>query len=74
MLRNICTNAATRMRKCLFRIMHKLNINNFPKKTWKDIETVAPDEWDLKMLSDIKKDPDCKAFISSEDAMKELEL
>lgn len=55
-------------------IIWELILNNFPKKTWNDIETVIPDEWDLKMLSDIKTDPDCKEFISAEDAMKELEL
>ncbi len=43
-------------------------------ESWDTIETALPDEWDLKMLSDIKKDPDCNDFISSEDAMKELGL
>lgn len=50
----------------------KLIMINFPKRTWDDIETVVPDEWDLKMVHDAKNNPDCKEFISSEDAMKEL--
>ena len=41
---------------------------------WDSVETVSPDEWDRKMLAEIKEDPDCKSFVSSEDAMKELGL
>lgn len=41
---------------------------------WDNVETVTPDEWDRKMLEELEEDPDCKAFISSEDAMKELGL
>lgn len=52
----------------------ELIMTNFPKRTWDDIETVVPDEWDLEMLHDAKTNPDCKEFISSEDAMKELGL
>lgn len=52
----------------------ELIINNFPHKTWDDIETTTPDEWDLEMLSDIKSNPDCKEFISTDEAMKELGL
>lgn len=32
----------------------------YPKRSWADIETVAPDEWDKKMLADIETNPDCK--------------
>ena len=49
-------------------------MENFLKCSWDDIETVVPDEWDLKMLADAKNNPDCKEFISSEEAMKELGL
>lgn len=55
-------------------IIWELILDNFPKRSWEDIETITPDDWDLKMLSEIEKDPDCKKFISSEDAMKELGL
>lgn len=41
---------------------------------WDNIETVTPDEWDKKMLAEIQDDPDCKSFVPSEDAMKELGL
>jgi hypothetical protein len=50
----------------------KLIMINFPKRTWEDIETVVPDEWDLKMIHDAKNNPDCKEFISPEGTMKEL--
>ncbi len=46
----------------------------YPKRSWADIETVAPDEWDKKMLADIETNPDCKEFVSSDEAMKELGL
>ena len=56
-------------------VVWKLIITNFPKRSsWDDIDTVVPDEWDLKMLENAKKDPDCKEFVSSEEAMKELGL
>ena len=38
------------------------------------METVIPDEWDMEMLKEIQDDPDCKEFVSSEAALKELEL
>ena len=52
----------------------KLILTNFPKRSWDDIETVIPDEWDLKMLADVKNNPECHAFVSHEEAMKELGL
>ena len=47
---------------------------NLPEKSWGDIETVEPDECDKKMLADIKGNADCREFVSSEEAMKELGL
>ncbi|MCH5270854.1 MAG: hypothetical protein J1E83_08905 [Lachnospiraceae bacterium] len=41
---------------------------------WDSVETVSPDEWDKKMLAEIKEDPDCKSFVSSEEAMKAIGL
>lgn len=46
------------------------NIN----KTWDSIETIAPDEIDLQMLEEMKNDPTCYDFVSSEEVLKELEL
>lgn len=43
-------------------------------KNWDNIEEVEPDEIDLQMLEEIKADPDCHSFVSSEEAMKELNL
>lgn len=37
-------------------ILKKYNQN------WENIEEVDPDEQDLKMLDEIKKDPECKKF------------
>ncbi|MCD8038898.1 MAG: hypothetical protein LUE96_07435 [Lachnospiraceae bacterium] len=51
-----------------------LIMDNFPKRSWEDIPEAMPDEWDVKMLDSIKNDPDCRTFISAEDAMKELGL
>lgn len=37
-------------------ILKKYNQN------WENIEEVDPDEWDLKMLNEIKRDSECKKF------------
>ena len=55
-------------------IVWDLIIHNFPLRSWDNIETVAPDEWDRVMLREIHDDPDCKKFVSSEAALKELGL
>lgn len=55
-------------------IVWDLIIHNFPLRSWDNIETVAPDEWDRVMLREIHDDPDCKEFVSSEAALKELGL
>lgn len=49
-------------------------IENLSPKSWEDIEEVTPDEWDLKMLDDIDKYPDCHEFISQDELLKELDL
>ena len=49
-------------------------LNNIPSRSWENVEEVTPDEWDKKMLSDVKENPDCNEFISEEDLMKELNL
>ena len=41
---------------------------------WENIEEIKPDDWDMKMLHDIKNNPECHEFVSEEDAMKELGL
>lgn len=55
-------------------IVWDLIIHNFPLRSWDNIETVAPDEWDRVMLREIHDDPDRKEFVSSEAALKELGL
>lgn len=49
-------------------------LNNIPSRSWEDVEEITPDEWDKKMLSDVKENPDCNEFISEEELMKELNL
>lgn len=49
-------------------------LNNIPSRSWNDVEEVTPDEWDKKMLLDVKENPDCNEFISEEELMKELNL
>ena len=46
-------------------IVWDLIIHNFPLRSWDNIETVAPDEWDRVMLREIHDDPYCKEFVSS---------
>lgn len=41
---------------------------------WDNIEEIEPDEFDLQMLREIESNPECKEFITSEEAMKELGL
>lgn len=43
-------------------------------KTWDDIEEVEPDEIDLMLLDEIRKNPECHEFVSQEELMKELEM
>ena len=47
-------------------------INNLP--SWNNIEEIVPDQFDLEMFEEIEKNPDCRNFISSEEALKELGL
>lgn len=47
---------------------------NLSSSSWNNIEEVEPDEWDLKMLEDIEKDPDCHEFITQEELLKSLDL
>ena len=48
--------------------------NQHKEKNWDDIEEVEPDEVDLKMLDEMDSDPDCKDFVSEEEALKMLGL
>lgn len=41
---------------------------------WENIEEIEPDELDIRMQREIDSDPDCKEFVSSDDALKELDL
>lgn len=41
---------------------------------WENIEEIKPDDWDMKMLHDIKSNPECHEFVPEEEAMKELGL
>ena len=39
----------------------------FSGKTWDDIPEVVPDEWDLDMLAETEKNPDCHEFTNEKD-------
>ena len=43
-------------------------------ESWENIEEIKPDDCDLQMLDEIKENPECREFMSEEDAMKELGL
>ena len=45
----------------------KLLLNNH-------VEEVEPDEIDLMLLDEIRKNPECHEFVSQEELMKELEM
>lgn len=42
--------------------------------SWNNIETEEPDEWDLEMINEIKNNPDCKEFMTTDETMRELGL
>lgn len=42
--------------------------------SFENIPEVEPDEWDMEMLQSIESNPDCKEFVSQEEAMRELDL
>ena len=46
-------------------------ITTFPQKKWDNIETIAPDEWDLKMIEEAKRENDGES-IGIEDLAKDL--
>lgn len=50
----------------------KIIINNFT--SWEDIEEIPPDSVDLAMLDEIETNPDCRVFVSGDEAMKEIGL
>lgn len=41
---------------------------------WESIKEVKPDDWDIRMLNEIKANSECHEFMSEENAMKELGL
>lgn len=49
-------------------------MTTFRKKEWDNIPEELPDDIDLAMLAEIKAEPDCQEFFSSEEAMKLLDL
>ena len=49
-------------------------MTTFSKKEWDNIPEELPDDIDLAMLAEMKADPDCHEFVSSEEAMKLLDL
>ena len=55
----------------------KLLLNNHvdaPEFWHNKIEEIEPDEVDLMLLDEIRKNPECHEFVSQEELMKELEM
>ena len=55
----------------------KLLLNNHvdaPEYWHNKIEEIEPDEVDLMLLDEIRKNPECHEFVSQEVLMKELEM
>ena len=55
----------------------KLLLNNHvdaPEYWHNKIEEIEPDEVDLMLLDEIRKNPECHEFVSQEELMKELEM
>lgn len=48
------------------RKLWKIVESNFSTK-WEDISEEEPDDWDNKMIEDIKNNPDCKVFTDEAD-------
>ena len=53
-------------------MLWEIIINNFSE--WESIEEIKPDKLDLAMLQEIENNPDCRTFVSSDEAMRELGL
>lgn len=47
-------------------------INKF--SGWENLSEIQPDKLDVAMLQEIENNPDCKSFVSNNDAMRELGL
>jgi hypothetical protein len=43
-----------------------------PSRSWDEVQSVAPDEWDRKMLQEIAADPDCHEFMTEQEMMETL--
>lgn len=55
-------------------IVWEVILEHFASNGWDSIKDEQPDEWDLEMLDDISKNPECHEFISAKDLEKELGL
>jgi hypothetical protein len=43
-----------------------------PRRSWDDVESVSPDEWDKQMLAEIAADPDCHEFMTEKEVLSAL--
>jgi hypothetical protein len=46
-------------------------VQTVPLRSWDEVESVTPDEWDKKMLAEIATDPDCHEFMTEKE-MQEI--
>ena len=52
----------------------KVILNQFSDNAWDNIEEIEPDKADMEMLDEIKNNPECSEFISSEQLKDSLNL
>jgi hypothetical protein len=43
-----------------------------PSRSWDEVPTVTPDEWDRQMLDEITSNPDCHEFMTEKEMLKAL--
>jgi hypothetical protein len=43
-----------------------------PSRSWDEVPSVAPDEWDRQMLDEIASNPDCHEFMTEQEMLKAL--
>ena len=52
----------------------KLITDTFQDRQWASIPVEEPDDIDINMIEEMKNNPDCSDFVSSDEAMKMLGL
>lgn len=73
--RTACKNSEIPVNERFVEVNETIEMPNSAEKSileWESIEEELPDTIDLAMLEEMKRNPDCYEFVSSEEAMKIL--